>query len=222
MSVRKIGKASLIVPQFWLTNTLITCGVEGTLDMFVSPRLISLSRELFRGESESKSVNWEESNEEIKERANKISSDLRNESFLKPIPLYILKRDPIRPEQGSSLIYCLYKDNMYKFDRAGYSEEEMLLQIMDLEDEERRKFERLKKKFSQTEEIEREGLRESIPEETRIAVWRRDEGKCVKCGGREKLEYDHIIPVSKGGGNTVRNIELLCERCNRAKANKIL
>jgi hypothetical protein len=59
--------------------------------------------------------------------------------------------------------------------------------------------------------------RERIPVEVRDAVWRRDQGKCVRCGCRERLEYDHIIPVSEGGSNTARNLELLCERCNRQK-----
>ncbi|MBF0103144.1 MAG: HNH endonuclease, partial [Desulfobacterales bacterium] len=43
-----------------------------------------------------------------------------------------------------------------------------------------------------------------------------------RCGSRENLEYDHIIPVSKGGSNTARNIELLCEKCNREKSDKIM
>jgi hypothetical protein len=64
--------------------------------------------------------------------------------------------------------------------------------------------------------------RNSIPSEVRREVWRRDQGRCTKCGSRENLEYDHIIPVSKGGGNTARNIELLCQNCNRSKSNKIL
>jgi uncharacterized protein len=63
--------------------------------------------------------------------------------------------------------------------------------------------------------------RVAIPSEVRREVWRRDGGRCVKCGSRENLEYDHILPVSKGGGNTARNIELLCETCNRAKSNLI-
>lgn len=63
--------------------------------------------------------------------------------------------------------------------------------------------------------------RERIPEKVRNEVWRRDEGKCVRCGSREKLEFDHIIPISKGGSNTARNIELLCESCNRKKSNRI-
>lgn len=64
--------------------------------------------------------------------------------------------------------------------------------------------------------------RERIPDEVKVAVWRRDGGVCVKCGSRNNLEYDHIIPLSKGGSNTVRNIELLCQACNRIKSDKIV
>ncbi len=60
-----------------------------------------------------------------------------------------------------------------------------------------------------------------IPPAVKLAVWRRDQGKCVQCGSKEKLEYDHIIPISKGGSNTERNVQLLCEKCNREKSAKI-
>jgi 5-methylcytosine-specific restriction endonuclease McrA len=60
--------------------------------------------------------------------------------------------------------------------------------------------------------------REPIPEHVRLFVWRRDKGQCVRCGSRERLEFDHIIPVVAGGGNTERNIQLLCESCNRSKS----
>lgn len=63
--------------------------------------------------------------------------------------------------------------------------------------------------------------RQAIPERVRHEVWRRDEACCVDCGSRERLEFDHIIPVSKGGSNTARNIELRCERCNAGKGARI-
>jgi Holliday junction DNA helicase RuvB subunit len=63
--------------------------------------------------------------------------------------------------------------------------------------------------------------RTGIPSEVRREVWRRDAGRCVKCGSRDRLEYDHIIPVMEGGSNTARNVELLCEKCNRAKSDLI-
>ena len=61
----------------------------------------------------------------------------------------------------------------------------------------------------------------TIPEDVRFEVWRRDGGKCVKCGSQKELEFDHIIPFSKDGSNTARNIQLLCETCNRSKGNSI-
>ncbi|RLG25894.1 hypothetical protein DRN85_04550 [Methanosarcinales archaeon] len=60
-----------------------------------------------------------------------------------------------------------------------------------------------------------------IPSEVRIKVWLRDDGKCKRCGIKEDLEFDHIIPVSKGGSNTDNNIELLCKSCNRKKSDRI-
>ena|SRR2546425_2699060 len=59
--------------------------------------------------------------------------------------------------------------------------------------------------------------REPIPEDVQAFVWRRDAGRCVKCGSQERLEFDHIIPLAKGGSNTERNIQLLCEFHNREK-----
>jgi 5-methylcytosine-specific restriction endonuclease McrA len=67
--------------------------------------------------------------------------------------------------------------------------------------------------FTQLEGVERE----PIPESVRLFVWQRDKGRCVKCGSRERLEFDHIIPIIAGGSSTERNIQLLCESCNRSK-----
>jgi hypothetical protein len=63
--------------------------------------------------------------------------------------------------------------------------------------------------------------REPIPEQVSHAVWRRDQGRCVQCGSQERLEFDHIIPVSRGGANSERNLQLLCESCNRTKGATI-
>jgi hypothetical protein len=117
-----------------------------------------------------------------------------------------------------------YKGYIHQFEyknQPPYSSEEEELLLLEQYDLERQKFEKLKRKHK-SGNIETESYkRERISEEVRIAVWRRDDGKCARCGSRENLEYDHIVPVSKGGGNTARNIELLCESCNRKKSNKI-
>ncbi len=55
----------------------------------------------------------------------------------------------------------------------------------------------------------------------RREVWNRDGGRCVQCGSQERLEYDHIIALAQGGSNTARNLQLLCETCNRKKGASI-
>lgn len=59
-----------------------------------------------------------------------------------------------------------------------------------------------------------------IPAEVQLAVRERDGGRCVKCGSTRDLEFDHIIPWSQGGANTVGNIQLLCVACNRSKGTR--
>lgn len=59
--------------------------------------------------------------------------------------------------------------------------------------------------------------RRPIPEAIRNEVWRRDNGRCRHCGTTEWLEYDHIVAWSKGGPSTARNLQLLCQTCNRRK-----
>lgn len=63
--------------------------------------------------------------------------------------------------------------------------------------------------------------REAIPRSVQREVWQRDAGLCVECGTRQLLCFDHIVPFSLGGSNTVRNLQLLCEPCNLSKGNRI-
>lgn len=63
--------------------------------------------------------------------------------------------------------------------------------------------------------------RPPIPKDVVDTVWNRDRGKCVYCGSNENLHLDHIIPFSKGGDTSVENLQLLCQKCNLEKSNKI-
>jgi hypothetical protein len=64
--------------------------------------------------------------------------------------------------------------------------------------------------------------RRVIPTAIKLEVWKRDGGKCTKCGATEDLHFDHVIPWSKGGSsNTTDNIQLLCGKHNLEKYDKI-
>lgn len=104
---------------------------------------------------------------------------------------------------------------------TGCSEEEARLLLWERGRREQRKFERLAKAKTAADQALEEPRREMIPEEVRLLVWERDGGQCVKCGSTEDLEFDHIIPVSKGGSNTEKNVQLLCATCNREKRDRI-
>lgn len=60
-----------------------------------------------------------------------------------------------------------------------------------------------------------------ISEDVRLLVWQRDGGKCSKCGSRNELQFDHIIPFSLGGSSTQDNLQILCGPCNRLKSNSV-
>jgi hypothetical protein len=118
----------------------------------------------------------------------------------------------------------LYKDYVLWIQPNGIStKEELVLLIKRHVLRRYRDYEKMKREVEILENLENlnDASREPIPETVRIFVWQRDGGKCVKCGKRELLEFDHIIPIAKGGSNTERNIQLLCEPCNRSKGATI-
>jgi len=61
-----------------------------------------------------------------------------------------------------------------------------------------------------------------IPSAVKLEVWKRDRGRCVRCGATDNLHFDHVVPFSKGGSSlVVSNIQLLCARHNLAKRDRI-
>ena len=65
--------------------------------------------------------------------------------------------------------------------------------------------------------------RRIVPTQIKLAVWRRDGGRCVICGATDELHFDHVLPFSKGGTSiTPENVQLLCVRHNLQKHDDII
>jgi len=56
-----------------------------------------------------------------------------------------------------------------------------------------------------------------IPKSVRQRVLIRDGYRCVKCGNKRSLQFDHNVAVANGGSNEEDNVQLLCKRCNQMK-----
>lgn len=62
----------------------------------------------------------------------------------------------------------------------------------------------------------------NISREVQFKVFRRDNQVCQMCGRNvpfDKINFDHIIPWSKGGSSDENNIRLLCGECNKSRNN---
>lgn len=95
------------------------------------------------------------------------------------------------------------KRNVFKF---------KLVAIKDVEDE------------SSAEDIPNRLVERSriIPTNVKLEVWARDGGRCVMCGEKDELHFDHIVPFSKGGTSLKsENIQLLCIKHNLQKSARI-
>lgn len=125
----------------------------------------------------------------------------------------------IKSNPDEEFYYFLYRGIYYRSE-IEISENEVLMVLQTMWESKKEKLSHALERIKAKAEFEG-NLRSPIPNEVQITVWNRDGGKCVKCGSSINLEFDHIIPVSMGGSNTARNIQLLCERCNRSKGANI-
>lgn len=71
-------------------------------------------------------------------------------------------------------------------------------------------------------ELERRIGRGHLKFETMMRIVRRDDYRCQHCKTKlrdDEVEFDHIIPISKGGSSDEHNMRLTCFNCNRDKSD---
>jgi len=75
-----------------------------------------------------------------------------------------------------------------------------------------------------TETIDRRKSGRSISREVMLKVVRRDGQICQRCHEPvpdDEVEFDHVIPFSKGGASAVENLRLVHRDCNRQKSDSL-
>jgi hypothetical protein len=55
---------------------------------------------------------------------------------------------------------------------------------------------------------------------SRYNIFRRDGHRCVYCSTNKNLTIDHVLPRSRGGDNTWKNLVTCCGECNLKKDDK--
>ena len=68
--------------------------------------------------------------------------------------------------------------------------------------------------------IDTSGERQPIPGDVRKVLLAIAGYKCQRCGSRDNLEIDHVVPHSWGGSSGMHNLQVLCRECNRQKSNR--
>ncbi len=61
-----------------------------------------------------------------------------------------------------------------------------------------------------------------ISSKKRMSIFNRDGNKCLRCGTKENLTIDHIVPLVLGGRNRVENFQTLCKGCNEDKGREVI
>jgi hypothetical protein len=127
---------------------------------------------------------------------------------------------------GPRLVY--FRDRLFIAERRpvnALEQEEVILRVKKITYDEETELSALRDAVANIEaaiEFQRSGpKRDPIPEHVKLIVWARDGGSCSRCGSKQALHFDHVIPVAKGGGNSEANVQILCQACNLRKSDKI-
>lgn len=152
-----------------------------------------------------------------------IGQTVREHAKREPVPITLVSDQKLRQ------CVWLYRDAIWVASRSPRNDTEVVevgLRIKAARLREDADLQRLRDQVANLEAVEtlRNGgrARALIPDDVKLLVWARDGGVCVKCGSREQLQFDHVIPHSRGGADTPENLQILCRACNLAKSASLV
>lgn len=144
---------------------------------------------------------------------NKTNGSLPRTSLDSENPIKIKNVNQGKPNHD----YWYFQKMIYETNDLELTQEDVLALLSASANKRRLQLEKAHALQAMTSELDSRNVRKPVAQDVKLLVWQRDSGRCIDCGSKENLEFDHIIPVSMGGANTARNLQLLCEGCNRRK-----
>lgn len=79
--------------------------------------------------------------------------------------------------------------------------------------------------YGNRKRAEKFGLTEHFSEQEWFTMIEFSGNKCVSCKrdiDKIFVTADHVIPLTKGGPNTIDNIQVLCRSCNSIKRDRVI
>lgn len=158
-----------------------------------------------------------------------IGVDQYGESHKQPLCLADIRGATSNASATDRSRVWLFRDAFYVADRVPQPSEieEVILRVKALHYQHEDSLRKLREQVSNYEATEGQvdgtvPIRRRIRDDVRLLVWARDKGSCVKCASTMELQFDHIIPLARGGSDEAANIQLLCRTCNLAKGDRLI
>lgn len=73
---------------------------------------------------------------------------------------------------------------------------------------------------NQSARAQRKGIKSTLTVNDWLTIKAACGGRCAYCGSDADLSPDHILPLSRGGGNTPENVTACCFACNKSKQDR--
>lgn len=129
------------------------------------------------------------------------------------------------PHSGFLQRFWCFKDKLVWVNRPSRSSSDyefISLKVEEFFYETEDEFLRLKQKVERLRNLKenrKSATRGYITDEVLAFVLFRDEEQCVNCSSKQNLQFDHILPISRGGSDEPDNLRVLCRSCNLARGN---
>jgi 5-methylcytosine-specific restriction endonuclease McrA len=125
--------------------------------------------------------------------------------------------DPERPKKAKSTYKALHPERILQHARETYGRRKDAMNAKHREWQAKNPHKR--REHEATRRAKKSGDNERYTAADIESLMNHQRSRCVYCRQsiKTKFHVDHILPLSKGGTNGKRNIQLLCQPCNQTK-----